>query len=453
MRYHFIAIGGAVMHNLALDIYSQGNKVTGSDDEIFEPSRSRLANAGLLPAQTGWFPENITNDMDVIILGMHAHKDNPELKRALELNIPVLSYPEFIFSQTQNKKRIVVGGSHGKTTITSMIMHVLLKSDKRFDYLVGAQLEGFDRMVKISPKSEIAVLEGDEYLSSSIAPVPKFHLYNPNVAIISGIAWDHMNVFPTFDNYVEQFKIFINKIEKGGVLIYCEEDQILNDMVLLNKRDDIKYIPYGVPDHEIKDGSTAVLYSEKKYPLKVFGAHNLMNMEAAKYACEQCGIGSDVFYESMSDFTGAAKRLELMYRSEKSIVYKDFAHSPSKLKATIEAVRSQYPDRTIHAFVELHTYSSLNPAFLEQYDQSMKMADTAAVFYSPHTLELKKLPPINSQQVKTAFGRNDLDVIDAPDELKNQLESRNMDHSIFLMMSSGNWNGVPVFELLKERID
>lgn len=453
MKYHFIAIGGSVMHNLALDICLQGNTVTGSDDEIFEPSKSRLQIAGLLPEILGWFPDKITHDIDAVILGMHAHKDNPELLKALELGLTVYSYPEFMYQQSLNKKRIVVGGSHGKTTITSMIMHVLRKQNKKFDYLVGAQLEGFDTMVKIDSKSSMVVFEGDEYLASTLNMVPKFHLYHPHVAIISGIAWDHMNVFPTFDNYCDQFTQFIHKIEKGGTLIYCETDEVLVSIVEANKRKDIDFIPYSVPAYQIVNEKTVIDYLGHTHVMKIFGEHNLMNMEAARHACASVGVNHNDFLIAMESFTGAAKRLELMHQSKDSIVYKDFAHSPSKLQATIQAVRTQYPSRKIYAFVELHTYSSLNKAFLEQYKETMDAADVSTVFYSPYTLELKKLPSISKEDIKTAFSKPDLNVANANEELISLLENTESKNSIYLMMSSGNWNGVNVFDVLKNKIE
>ncbi len=453
MKFHFIAIGGAVMHNLALDIHSQGHLVTGSDDEIFEPSKSRLEKAGILPPRLGWFPEKITPGLDAIILGMHAHKDNPELKKVLELGLKIYSYPEFIYQQSMHKKRIVVGGSHGKTTITSMIMHALRKHKKNFDYLVGAQLEGFEKMVKIDPATDLAVFEGDEYLSSILNPVPKFHLYHPHVAIISGISWDHMNVFPTFENYCDQFSVFIHKIEKGGSLIYCEEDPVLVKMVEQNKRTDINYAAYSVPTYEIINEETFVKVGTQKYGLQVFGEHNLLNMEAARLACQSVGMSAEDFYSGMQTFTGAAKRLELMYKTEKTIVFKDFAHSPSKLKATIHAVRLQYPKRKIYAFVELHTYSSLNKDFLHEYQHSMNEADEAVVFYSPHTLELKKLAAIEKTDIQHAFGRTDLEVMNNNPDLEAHIAKKSTDNSVFLMMSSGNWNGVNVFDMIRNRID
>lgn len=445
MQIHLIAIGGAIMHNLALSLHQQGHQVTGSDDEIFEPSRSRLDKAGLLPAELGWDKNHIHSKLDVVILGMHARSDNPELQRAIELGLPIYSYPEFIYRQALNKKRIVVGGSHGKTTITSMIMHVLKHCDLNFDYLVGSQLEGFDTMVRIDASSGLAVYEGDEYLSSAVNPIPKFHVYKPHLAIISGIAWDHMNVFPTFENYCDQFSIFINLIEPGGKLFYCERDKVLNSLVQKNERSDITKVAYSIPDYFIQNESTFVVDDGKNYRLKVFGEHNLMNMEAARLVCNEVGVSSKLFFEKMQDFTGAAKRLELMYASADSMVYKDFAHSPSKLRATIQAVKLQYPGKKIRAFVELHTYSSLNKDFLHQYAHTMDEADDAVVFYSPHTLALKQLAPVSKKEVLNAFQNESIVVIDNPDELISHIHQYNDEPGIWLMMSSGNWNSVPVF--------
>lgn len=449
MNIHFIAIGGAAMHNLAIALHKKGHQISGSDDEIFDPAQSNLSKHGLLPKENGWFPEKISSTTEAIILGMHARKDNPELLKAQELNIPIYSYPEFVYHQTQNKTRIVVGGSHGKTTITSMIMHVLQKQNKKFDYLVGAQLAGFDTMVGLSEEAEIAVIEGDEYLASPIQMVPKFHLYFPDIAIISGIAWDHINVFPTYEMYCEQFSIFIDKIQENGCLIYCENDKELVRVVNENKRENIKRIPYGVPPHEIEDGITSILYEGKKYPLEVFGQHNLMNLESARLACEAVGIATHDFYTSMESFSGAAKRLETLVKKENAVVYKDFAHSPSKLKASIEAVKQQYPSRKLYAVMELHTFSSLNKAFLNEYKDAMQSADEAVVFYSPQTIAHKRLEPISIQEIKDAFGQENLIVIDNSKELAHYFQSISLEQSNVLLMSSGNWGGLQLTDFFE----
>jgi UDP-N-acetylmuramate: L-alanyl-gamma-D-glutamyl-meso-diaminopimelate ligase len=440
-RVHFIAIGGSAMHNLAIALDQKGFNVTGSDDEIFEPSRSRLERLGLLPSTLGWHPEDITSDLNAVILGMHARKDNPELLRAQELGIPVYSYPSYFYEQTKDKTRVVIGGSHGKTTITSMIVHVLRHVKSDFDYLVGAQLEGFDCMVRLSPSSQVAVIEGDEYLASAMEPVPKFHLYRPDIALISGIAWDHINVFKTYESYVEQFRLFINAIEPGGKLIYCAEDP---EVKLLAEETGGAHerIAYGVPPHVIRDGVTYLLTGKGEVPLKVFGRHNLMNMEGARHVCHQMGIGDGQFYAAIGSFHGAAKRLEKLAERGRRVVYKDFAHSPSKLKATVDAVREQYPDRRLVACMELHTYSSLSEGFLDQYAGCMDQADAAIVFYDPHAVQLKRLPSIPPERIHKAFARPDLQVLVDPVAVMGAVRTDLPEAGVLLMMSSGNFGGM-----------
>lgn len=449
MRVHFIAIGGAAMHNLALALHAKGYEVTGSDDEIFEPSKSRLINKGLLPENEGWFPEKITPNIDAIILGMHARTDNPELLKAQELGLKIYSYPDYIYEQTKDKKRVVIAGSHGKTTITSMIMHVLKMCGKEFDYLVGAQIEGFETMVGLSDTAPFAIIEGDEYLASPIDRRPKFHIYKPHVAIISGIAWDHINVFPTFENYVDQFKIFIQLIEPGGTLIYCNEDYTLAKLVKADKSL-IKKQAYLLPDHVIQDGITSLIKDNVIYaPLKVFGNHNLLNIQGARLVCAQLGITDEEFVAAISMFKGAAKRLELVFINEKTNIFKDFAHSPSKLLATTNAVKNQFPERKLIACMELHTFSSLNENFLGEYKNSMHLADEAYVYYNEHTIEHKKLKPITPQQVKDAFGTDNVTVINKTEDLIKVLQSKTWENSNLLMMSSGNFDGIKFEELAK----
>ncbi len=440
-RVHFIAIGGSAMHNLAIALHNQGFDVTGSDDEIFEPSRSRLDRLGLLPDKLGWDPYRIGNDIDAVILGMHARVDNPELLRAQELGIPVFSYPSYFHERTRNKTRVVIGGSHGKTTITSMIVHVLRQAGVEFDYLVGAQLEGFDCMVKLSDTSTVAIIEGDEYLASALQPVPKFHLYRPDIALISGIAWDHVNVFKTFESYVDQFRIFIDLIEPGGKLVYCQEDEEVRSLA---EAPEVKAqrIPYGTPKHCIVDGVTHLDTAQGDRPLNVFGRHNLMNLEGARHVCHLLGIGDAQFYSAISTFHGAAKRLEKLAEVPGRAVYKDFAHSPSKLKATVQAVREQFPDRQLVACMELHTYSSLSEGFLDQYADTMAAADKAIVFYDPHAVQLKRLPPIPPERIRQAFGRADLQVITDPIAVMGAVRQDIQPRSVLLMMSSGNFGGL-----------
>lgn len=441
MRVHFIAIGGSAMHNLALALNDKGEVVTGSDDAIFEPSKSRLQAKGLLPEIEGWFADKITHNIDAIILGMHAKADNPELLKAQELGLKIYSYPEFIFEHSKNKTRVVIGGSHGKTTITSMILHVMHYHNVSVDFLVGAQLEGFTNMVHLTKENDFMVIEGDEYLSSATDLRPKFHLYQPNVALISGIAWDHINVFPTFENYVEQFKIFIDKITNGGILIYNEDDAIVKQISEESVKP-IRKIPYSLPEFTIEDGVTYLDTKDGQMPIDVFGAHNLSNLAGAKWVCQNMGIDEAEFYEAIASFKGAAKRLEKIAETETAVAYKDFAHSPSKVKATTDAVKKQYPNKKLIACLELHTYSSLNADFLMQYEGALAAADLAVVFYSPDAVAIKKLDEISQKQIEDAFNRKDLIVYTHPDEFKSFLEVQNFKDSVLLLMSSGNYGGL-----------
>ena len=446
MRVHFIAVGGSAMHNMAIALHKNGFKVTGSDDVLFEPSVSRLSQYGLLPEMEGWFPQKITKDIDAIVLGMHARADNPELLKAQELGLKIYSYPEYIYEHSKNMLRVVIGGSHGKTTITSMILHVLKSAGKDFDYLVGAQLEGFDTMVKLTDKAPLIVIEGDEYLASAIDRRPKFHLYKANIGVISGIAWDHINVFPTFDNYVEQFGLFIGTIQPGGKLIYSETDSVLNELVKLNESA-VEKIPYSLPAYNIKYGVTNIIVDHKEYPLQVFGEHNLLNAEAARLVCKNLGINTIDFYTYLGSFKGAARRLELVGKNENASFFKDFAHSPSKLQATIQAVRAQFPDRKLVACIELHTFSSLDRNFLAQYSGTMDEADTAIVFIDRKTFEHKKMTPYGAETVKMAFSREDILFFNESEELKKYLENINMKNKNLLMMSSGNFGGIDLKSL------
>ncbi|MDA9876053.1 Mur ligase family protein [Flavobacteriaceae bacterium] len=450
MNVHFIAIGGAAMHNLALALHHKGMQVTGSDDTIFEPSKSRLNAAGLLPTSFGWFSEKITKNLDAVVLGMHAKQDNPELLKAQELGLKIYSYPEFLYEQSKHKTRVVIGGSHGKTTITAMILHVLNYHDIEVDYMVGAQLEGFDVMVKLTDDADFMVLEGDEYLSSPIDRRPKFHLYQPNIALLSGIAWDHINVFPTFENYLDQFKIFVDSITVGGSISYNTEDPHVKSIVE-DSENQIRKFPYQTPEHTIEEGVTYLDTEEGPLPLEVFGAHNLNNLAGSKWICQQMGVDQDDFYEAISSFSGASKRLEKVAENTSCVVYKDFAHSPSKVKATTEAVKSQYPNRPLVACLELHTYSSLNTIFLEQYKGTLDAADTAVVFYSPQAVEIKKLDSVSETQIETAFEREDLIVFTDPTRFKNYITSLEFAQKTVLLMSSGSYGNLD-FETLKTKV-
>ena len=441
MRVHFISIGGSVMHQLAIALHKKGYQVTGTDDEIFEPARSNLEKEGLLPKQIGWQPSLITSEIDAIILGMHAKSDNPELLKTQELGLTIYSFPEYIFHESRDKKRVVVGGSHGKTTTTAMIMHVLKQLNRDFDYLVGAKLEGFSQSVNIT-NAPVIICEGDEYPASALERKPKFHFLFPHVAILTGIAWDHINVFPTFPFYLEQFVIFINKVEIGGVLIYNASDPVLKELVEANLRSDIRYQPYGVPAHMIQDGKTTVTIEGITGQLKVFGNHNLMNLNAAFLACRELGVSVTDFIQAIASFTGAAKRLELLASNQSTNVYRDFAHAPSKVKATIEAVKQQYPDRQLIAVLELHTYSSLNEEFMKQYNGALDKADQAIVFYSKHALELKRMPDLPAEKVIEGFQKKGLLVMNAKEALYEWLQKQSYTQTNLVLMSSGNYDGL-----------
>ena len=450
MRIHLIAIGGSVMHNLAIALKNKGHEITGSDDEIFEPSKSRLQNNGLLPSKMGWDKSRISPDLDAVILGMHAKKNNPELLQAQKTGIKVYSYPEYIYNLAKEKVRVVIGGSHGKTTITSMILHVLNYHNRDVDYLVGAKIKGLENPVKLTDDAPIMILEGDEYLSSPIDMRPKFLWYKPHVALISGIAWDHINVFPDYDQYVAQFKQFIQSIPTRGTLVYCEPDTEVKRLVENTTAKKIKKIAYGTAQHKIAENKTFLLTAGEDVPLKIFGHHNLQNISGAKAVLNSLNITDDQFYEAIQTFEGATGRLETLAQTDNSLVIKDFAHSPSKLKATVTAVKAQYPSRKLIAIIELHTFSSLNAKFLKEYHNTMKAADKAIVYYNPKTIEHKRLPKITPKQVKEAFGREDLSVRTQSDEIKNYLLGLDLANTNLLIMTSGNFDGLDLHELFQK---
>ena len=449
MNIHFIAIGGSAMHALAIALHKKGFNVAGSDDAIFEPSKSALEKSGILPSNPGWFPEKITRDLDAVILGMHAKKDNPELLKAQELGIKIYSYPEFIFEQCKTKTRVVVGGSHGKTTITSMILHVMHYHDRQVDYMVGAQLEGLENTIQLNDDNDFIVIEGDEYLSSAIDLRPKFHLYEPNIALLSGIAWDHINVFPTYEDYIEQFRIFVSKIVNGGILVYNEEEPELKKMVE-NSTNPIRKHPYHTPEYYIEDGETILVTPEGDMPLEIFGKHNLSNLAGAKWVCQHMGVDEEDFYEAIASFKGASKRLQKIKESGDFIVFKDFAHSPSKVNASLKAVKEQFQGKKIIACLELHTFSSLNEDFITEYKNSLDAADEAIVFYSLEAVTHKNLKPISSAIITSVFGRDDLRIITETADLENYLKTSNFDNSVLLFMSSGNYGGIDLEQLVNE---
>ena len=445
MKVHFIAIGGSAMHNLAISLKIKGYEVTGSDDEIFEPSKSHLKKYNILPTDIGWNPDKITPDLDAVILGMHAREDNPELVKAKQLGLKIYSYPEYLYEQSKDKTRIVVGGSHGKTTITSMILHVLNACGIACDYMVGAQLEGFEVMVKLTENAPFMVIEGDEYLTSAIDRRPKFHLYRPYIGIVSGIAWDHINVFPTFDNYVEQFQIFADSIDEKGAFIYCKEDE--NCCRVADNCPIQRKIGYSVPAYKIVDRNYVIIDNGKEYPLQVFGRHNLMNINAARLACNQIGVTDADFYQAITTFKGASKRLELVEATDDFTMYKDFAHSPSKLKATIDAVREKFGDRDLVACLELHTFSSLTAEFLQQYAHCMDKADVPIVYFNPHTIAHKHLPPITEEMILDSFKNEKIKVYQDSSMLKDDLLKMKWKNKTLLMMSSGNFDGLDFKEI------
>lgn len=444
MNIHFIAIGGAAMHNLAIALKRAGYRVTGSDDEIFDPAKTRLQKEGLLPEHEGWFPEKLDAGIDAVVLGMHAKADNPEMLRAKELGLPVYSYPEYLYRVWADKKRIVIGGSHGKTSITSMILHAFKTCEIDSDYMVGALLEGFENMVSIRPENKLAVMEGDEYTASILDLRPKFHLYKANMAVISGIAWDHINVFPTYEKYVEQFSLFIDSIEPGGVLIYNTDDSEVKRLSESHPRTDIRKVPYTTPEYTVADEQFTVIHNGRTYPLAVFGKHNLSNLSAAAAVAREVGLEDHLFWTAAMGFKGASNRLEKLAEGPKGICYKDFAHSPSKVKATLDAFRERFSERKVTACFELHTFSTLNKDFLPGYAGALDAADRAAVYYSPHTLELKRMPPLDADFVRRCFGRDDLAIITDRETLADFIAGSASDHTALLLMSSGNWGGLDV---------
>jgi len=447
MKVHFIAIGGSAMHNLAIALSRKGYQVTGSDDEIFEPSKGRLKKEGILPDSIGWNSSSIKSDLDAVILGMHAREDNPELAKAKELGLEIFSYPEYIYEQSKHKKRVVIGGSHGKTTITSMILHALNELKIDTDYMVGAQLEGYDCMVKLTSTNDVVILEGDEYLSSPIDRRPKFHLYKPDVALISGIAWDHINVFPQYDDYVKQFEIFCDLITENGALIYNEQDQSVK-LIAEGKERGLNLLPYGTPEYIVNEEGTMLTLDGETYQLSIFGKHNLQNLMGAMRVCEQLDIDNDSFLSAMRHFTGAGKRLEKVAESDDFVMYKDFAHSPSKLKATTAAVKEQYPDRTLVACMELHTFSSLQKAFLPEYKDAMVAADKALVYFSPEVVAHKRLEPITKEDVSNGFGG--VEVVTETKDVLSFINNFEWKNKVLLMMSSGNFDGIDYDELGEE---
>ena len=452
-KIHFISIGGSVMHNLALALHQKGYVITGSDDEVYDPARTRLQKAGILPQEIGWFPEKISAELDAVILGMHARKDNPELLKAQELGLKIYSYPAYFYQESLDKHRVVIAGSHGKTSITSMILHVMNFNKRKFDYLVGAQIEGFETMVRIADDSPALIVEGDEYPASPTDLVPKFQLYHPHIALISGIAWDHFNIYPTWEGYVQQFENLANSVPKSGILIYDETDENLA-LIGQKERLGVRAIPYKSHPNQVIDGQTFLTTLDfGAVPVLVFGEHNMKNISGAMAVCEELGITTEEFYEAIKTFKGAANRLELLAKNDRTIIYKDFAHAPSKVEATTEAVKMQFPDRKLIACTELHTFSSLNKKFLGQYAHKLEKADVAVVYYNPHTIEHKRLEPISIEEVKSAFEQDNLLVFTDSNALHTFLLAQNYEDTNLLMMSSGTFGGIDLKELAKDLLN
>ena len=451
MRIHFIAIGGAVMHQLAISLHLQRHAISGSDDEIYNPALSNLNKHKLLDQDFSWNSNRINKDIDIIILGMHAKANNPELLKAKELGITCMSFPEFIYEQSKNKQRVVIGGSHGKTTITSMIMHVLKESGKKFDYLVGSKIKGFEVMVSLSTDANLIVIEGDEYLASTLDPRPKFHLYHPDIAVISGIEWDHINVFPSFDNYMQQFYTFTKMVSDKGSIIYSNDDKNIKE-IISKYTGKTKLIPYHALPHNIKNGKTHVLFNDVPIPIEIFGEHNMKNMSAALKVCQQLGVADESFFASISSFSGAAKRLETVFDNGKTSIFRDFAHAPSKLRATVDAVKKRNPERKLLAVFELHTFSSMNKSFLHQYKNSLNKADHAILFFSPHAFKLKGLELFNKEDLFNGFNNRDIEIFEYSDILFEHLQKHIKQNMNILLMSSGDFDGIKIellFDILK----
>lgn len=449
MNIHFIAIGGAVMHNLAVALHKQGCNVSGSDDEIFEPSRSRLETHGLLPEKNGWDPDRIHSGIDAVILGMHARKSNPELKKAQELGIQIYSFPEYLYEQSQKKKRVVIGGSHGKTTITAMVMHVLRDQSLDFDYMVGSRIEGFDTMVRITEEAPYIILEGDEYLSSSIDRRPKFHLYYPHMVLLSGIAWDHMNVFPTFEMYKKQFQKFLKIITGGGKVFYYDGDPVLAEVMDTGHWSLLK-IPYHEHPYKVDAGRFVLETRYGDVPLALFGRHNMQNIQGARLICRDLGVEDHDFYDSIQTFKGAERRQQLLANRNNRAVYLDFAHAPSKVKATVSAFKEIYKDQQLVACLELHTYSSLNREYIPQYRGTLDEADHAMVYYNPAVVKHKRLPPLSPGEVKKHFGKKDLAVYNDAAQLESDLKALGNNSCVLLIMTSGNFSGIDLKNLARE---
>jgi UDP-N-acetylmuramate: L-alanyl-gamma-D-glutamyl-meso-diaminopimelate ligase len=450
-QIHFIGIGGSVMHYLAIDARQKGCLVTGSDDAIYEPSRSALERAGLLPDAMGWNKDRLHSGIDQVVLGMHAQADNPELVAAQELGLPILSFPAYIYQQAQHKERVVIAGSHGKTTITAMVMHVLQQQQYRFDYLVGAYVEGFESTVRLSQDAPIIVIEGDEYSSSPLDPTPKFLHYQHHIGVISGIAWDHINVYPQREAYLLQFRHFAEASVKAGALIYNAHDSEVAAICSDNPaiREDTIKIPYETHPYQIRENKTFLKTHLGEIEVPFFGAHNMENVAAAKAVCARLGVSESQFYDAMRSFRGASMRLEILSEREDGTVYRDFAHAPSKVRASTQAVKQLFPHRRLIACLELHTFSSLDSRFIGHYKASLDSADQAIVYFNPQYVANKKLPPLSVEDIKNAFAHRNLSVFTEPNELLSLIAKEEFKNTNLLLMSSGKWGGIDWQDVLR----
>ena len=445
-KVHFISIGGSVMHSLAIELKRLNYVVTGSDDVIYEPSKSSLIENDLYPKELGWHESNIKDDLDFVILGMHARSDNPELKLAKHKKIKIYSFPEFVYEYSKNKTRVVIAGSHGKTTIASMVLHVLKNNTINVDYLLGAKIEGLSNSVSLSNENDFIIIEGDEYLSSRIHDTPKFHVYKPNIALISGISWDHVNVFPTFDVYKNQFGVFIDKIVDGGVLIYNDNDLEILDL-LKNNQNFIRKIPYSRHNYIAKDNKFFIETDEGILPLKIFGKHNMENLSGAKQVCNLIGLTDDEFYNSILTFKGATNRLQLKEIKLGRSVIIDFAHSPSKLKASIDAVKTNFSGELVGVY-ELHTFSSFHKKFQIHYRGTMDKCDYPIIFIDRSNPKLKN-QDLDEESLKKSFNNLKMKFIFDKDELDNYIMSFEQLNLNLLLMSSGKFGGIDVDRLSK----
>ncbi len=445
-RIHFIAIGGSTMHNLAIALHRQGHVISGSDDEIFEPAKNKLLKHNLFPEETGWFPEKLNNEIDTIILGMHARVDNPELMRAKALGLKIYSYPEYIYEQSIDKQRIVIAGSHGKTTITAIIMHVLNKINRKFDYLIGAEVEGFDVMVRLTDDAPVIIIEGDEYLASPIRRQPKFMFYHHHIGLISGLAWDHVNIYSTFEEYVKSFEIFADSTPKSGILIFDSNDDLVS-VIGKKERADVTDVEYSIHPHEIQEGKSFLKSDFGKIPIQIFGNHNMRNISGAKTVLNKIGITDEQFYKEISSFNGIKRRLEQVGENFNTAIYRDFAHAPSKLAATLDALKNQFPDRGLIACLELHTFSSLNKKFIKEYQGTFNVPDISIVYYNPNGASVKKIEILSDDEIKKAFKRPDLKIFTEKSQMIQFLKDQNWENKNLVMMSSGNFDNLNMTEI------